>query len=113
MALFLAQSRGSSHLFGTFETIGIKSKAKDCPAEMVGDCLSVFQLQSRFQQQTEQLRQELETAHKKSSHQLNSRLTELEASCRELTEKKYKNESAIRDLKIKLVGADEVSECLG
>lgn len=80
---------------------------------MVGDCLSVFQLQSRFQQQTEQLRQELETAHKKSSHQLNSRLTELEASCRELTEKKYKNESAIRDLKIKLVGADEVSECLG
>lgn len=103
--MFLAQSRGSSHLFGTFETIGIKSKAKDC--------LSVFQLQSRFQQQTEQLRQELETAHKKSSHQLNSRLTELEASCRELTEKKYKNESAIRDLKIKLVGADEVSDCLG
>uniref|UniRef100_A0A3B4F4W7 Spindle assembly abnormal protein 6 homolog n=1 Tax=Pundamilia nyererei TaxID=303518 RepID=A0A3B4F4W7_9CICH len=37
-----------------------------------------LELQSRFQQQTEQLRQELETAHKKSSHQLNSRLTELE-----------------------------------
>lgn len=76
-------------------------------------CLFVFQLQTRLQQQTEQLRQELESAHKKSSHQLNSRLTELEASCRELTEKKYKNESAIRDLKIKLVGADEVSDCLG
>ncbi|XP_013129016.1 spindle assembly abnormal protein 6 homolog isoform X3 [Oreochromis niloticus] len=68
-----------------------------------------LELQTRLQQQTEQLRQELESAHKKSSHQLNSRLTELEASCRELTEKKYKNESAIRDLKIKLVGADE--EC--
>lgn len=58
----------------------------------------------------EQLRQELESAHKKSSQQLNGRLTELEASSRELTEKKYKNESVIRDLKIKLAGAEEVSE---
>ncbi|XP_074493028.1 spindle assembly abnormal protein 6 homolog [Sebastes fasciatus] len=65
--------------------------------------------QSRLQQQTEQLRQELESAHKKSSQQLHSRLTELEASCRELTERKYKNESVIRDLKIKLAGAEE--EC--
>ncbi|XP_042336857.1 spindle assembly abnormal protein 6 homolog isoform X1 [Plectropomus leopardus] len=67
------------------------------------------ELQSRLQQQTEQLRHELESAHKKSSQQLQSRLTELEASCRELTERKYKNESAIRDLKIKLAGAEE--EC--
>ncbi|XP_059197512.1 spindle assembly abnormal protein 6 homolog [Centropristis striata] len=65
------------------------------------------ELQSRLQQQTEQLRQELESSHQKSSQQLHSRLTELEASCRELTEKKYKNESVIRDLKIKLVGAEE------
>lgn len=74
------------------------------------DLFGVFQLQNRLQQQTEQLRQELESAHKKSSQQLQSRLTELEASCRELTERKYKNESVIRDLKIKLVGAEEVSE---
>lgn len=74
-------------------------------------CLSgVFQLQSRLQQQTEQLRQELESEHKKNSQQLHSRMAELEASCRELTERKYKNESVIRDLKIKLVGAEEVSE---
>lgn len=68
-----------------------------------------FQLQSRLQQQTEQVRQELESAHKKSSQQLQSRLTELETSCKELTERKYKNESVIRDLKIKLVGSEEVS----
>lgn len=68
------------------------------------------QLQSRLHQQTEQLRNELETAHKKSSQQLQSRLTELETSCKELTEKKFKNESVIRDLKIKLAGAEEVSE---
>ncbi|XP_018557382.1 spindle assembly abnormal protein 6 homolog isoform X2 [Lates calcarifer] len=67
------------------------------------------EVQSRLQQQTEQLRVDLESAHKKSNQQLHSRLTELEASCRELTERKYKNESAIRDLKIKLVGAEE--EC--
>lgn len=70
----------------------------------------IFQLQNRLQQQTEQLRQELESAHRKSSQQLQSRLTELEASCRELTERKYKNESVIRDLKVKLVGAEEASE---
>ncbi|XP_030290017.1 spindle assembly abnormal protein 6 homolog [Sparus aurata] len=69
----------------------------------------VVKLQSRLQQQTEQLRQELESAHKKSSQQLQSRLSELEASCKELTERKYKNESVIRDQKIKLVGVEE--EC--
>uniref|UniRef100_A0A3P8SCU9 SAS-6 centriolar assembly protein n=1 Tax=Amphiprion percula TaxID=161767 RepID=A0A3P8SCU9_AMPPE len=69
-------------------------------------------LQNKLQQHTEQLRQELESAHTKVSQQLQSRLTELEASCRELTEKKYKNESAIRDLKIKLVGAEEESQRL-
>ncbi|XP_060884384.1 spindle assembly abnormal protein 6 homolog isoform X1 [Labrus mixtus] len=67
------------------------------------------ELQSRLQQQTEQLRHELESAHKQSSQQLHGKLTELETSCRELTERKYKNESVIRDLKIKLVGAEE--EC--
>ncbi|KAG8003223.1 Spindle assembly abnormal protein 6-like protein [Nibea albiflora] len=66
------------------------------------------ELQSRLQQQTEQVRQELESAHKKSSQQLQSRLTELETSCKELTERKYKNESVIRDLKIKLSGSEEV-----
>ncbi|TNN61747.1 Spindle assembly abnormal protein 6 [Liparis tanakae] len=66
-------------------------------------------VESRLQQQMELLRQELESSHKRSSQQLHSRLTELEASCRELTERKYKNESLIRDLKIKLVGAEE--EC--
>lgn len=70
---------------------------------------AVLQLQGRLQQQSEQLRQDLESAHRRSSQQLQSRLAELEASCKELTERKYKNEAAVRDLKIKLVGAEEVS----
>ncbi|XP_070816385.1 spindle assembly abnormal protein 6 homolog isoform X4 [Chaetodon trifascialis] len=77
--------------------------------ELQSEREKAVELQSRLQQQTEQLRQELESAHNKSSQQLHSRLTELEASCKELMERKYKNESVIRDLKIKLVGAEE--EC--
>uniref|UniRef100_UPI0037E97D5F spindle assembly abnormal protein 6 homolog n=1 Tax=Semicossyphus pulcher TaxID=241346 RepID=UPI0037E97D5F len=77
--------------------------------ELQSEREKAVQLQSRLREQTEQLRQELESAHNKSSQQLHGKLTELEASCRELTEKKYKNESVIRDLKIKLVGAEE--EC--
>lgn len=69
----------------------------------------VPQLQGRLQQQSEQLRQELESAHRRSSQQLQGRLTELESSCKELTERKYKNEATIRDLKVKLVAAEEVS----
>lgn len=67
-------------------------------------------MQGRLQQQSEQLHQELQSAHRRSSQQLQSRLTELETTCKELTDKKYKNESAIRDLKMKLVGAEEVSQ---
>nr|XP_020476501.1 spindle assembly abnormal protein 6 homolog [Monopterus albus] len=75
--------------------------------ELQSEREKAMEFQSRLQQQTEQLRQELESAHQKSSQQLHSRLTELEASCRELTERKYKNESVIRDLKIKLLGVEE------
>ncbi|TMS20222.1 Spindle assembly abnormal protein 6-like protein [Larimichthys crocea] len=77
--------------------------------ELQSEREKAVELQSRLQQQTEQVRQELESVHKKSSQQLQSRLTELETSCKELTERKYKNESVIRDLKIKLVGSEE--EC--
>ncbi|XP_070688706.1 spindle assembly abnormal protein 6 homolog [Pempheris klunzingeri] len=77
--------------------------------ELQSEREKAVELQSRLQQQTEKLRQELESSHKTSSQQLQSRLTEQEASCRELTERKYKNESVIRDLKIKLMGAEE--EC--
>ncbi|XP_074524455.1 spindle assembly abnormal protein 6 homolog [Halichoeres trimaculatus] len=75
--------------------------------ELQSEREKALELQTRLQQQTEQLRQELEATHKKSSQQLHSKVSELETSCRELTERKYKNESVIRDLKIKLVGLEE------
>ncbi|XP_061635529.1 spindle assembly abnormal protein 6 homolog isoform X2 [Phyllopteryx taeniolatus] len=67
------------------------------------------ELQNRLQQQTQQLRQDLESAHQRSSRQMQSRLAELETSCGELTDRKYKNEAVLRDLESKLAGVEE--EC--
>uniref|UniRef100_A0A3B4BLN9 Spindle assembly abnormal protein 6 homolog n=1 Tax=Periophthalmus magnuspinnatus TaxID=409849 RepID=A0A3B4BLN9_9GOBI len=69
-----------------------------------------LELQRCLQEQAEQLRQELERSHHSNSQQLRSRVSELETSCRELTERKYKNESTIRDLKMKLMAAEEESQ---
>ncbi|KAI1891933.1 hypothetical protein AGOR_G00148810 [Albula goreensis] len=80
-----------------------REKARGTPA------LSARSIQTKLQQQNEQLRRELESSHLQNTQQLQSRLTELEASNRELTEKKYKNDSTIRDLKAKLVGLEEES----
>lgn len=70
--------------------------------------LSPPKTQGRLQQQVEHVRQELEASHQRTTQQLQSRLAELEASTRELTERRYKNESSIRDLQIKLASAEEV-----
>lgn len=70
-------------------------------------------MQKRLQQQSEQVLQDLDSAHKRSNQQLQCRLSELEASCKELTEVKYKNESVVRELKIKLASGEEVSEQTG
>ncbi|XP_061681332.1 spindle assembly abnormal protein 6 homolog isoform X3 [Syngnathoides biaculeatus] len=67
------------------------------------------ELQNRLQRETQQLRQDLESAHQRASRQMQNRLTELETSCRELTDRKYKNEAVLRDLECKLAGAEE--EC--
>ncbi|XP_062868948.1 spindle assembly abnormal protein 6 homolog isoform X2 [Trichomycterus rosablanca] len=66
-----------------------------------------LEIQTRLQQQNEQLRRELESTHQRSTQQLHARLSELENSNRELTEKKYKSDSTIRDLKAKLQGLEE------
>ncbi|KAF5909818.1 spindle assembly abnormal protein 6, partial [Clarias magur] len=69
-----------------------------------------LEIQTRLQQQNEQLRRELETTHERSTQQLQTRLSELETSNRELTEKRYKSDSTIRDLKAKLLGLEEESQ---
>uniref|UniRef100_A0A8C6UEW4 SAS-6 centriolar assembly protein n=1 Tax=Neogobius melanostomus TaxID=47308 RepID=A0A8C6UEW4_9GOBI len=88
----------------TSQTSSLSSRYSD---ELQSEREKALELQRRLQEQADQLRQELESAHRSSSQQLRSRVGELEVSCRELTERKYKNESAIRDLRMKLVAAEE------
>lgn len=68
-----------------------------------------LETETRLQQQNEQLRHELESAHHKSTQQLQSRVLELETTNRDLVDKKYKSDSTIRDLKAKLASLEE--EC--
>uniref|UniRef100_A0A8C2GU77 Spindle assembly abnormal protein 6 homolog n=1 Tax=Cyprinus carpio TaxID=7962 RepID=A0A8C2GU77_CYPCA len=68
-----------------------------------------LEIQARLQQQNEQLRQELESSHHRSTQQLTTKVSELETANRELIDKKYKSDSSIRDLKAKLASLEE--EC--
>lgn len=63
----------------------------------------------QYQQQHEQQKKELEVLHQRNTQQLQSRLAELEAANKDLTERRYKGDSTIRELKAKLSGAEEVS----
>ncbi|XP_062307055.1 spindle assembly abnormal protein 6 homolog [Osmerus eperlanus] len=68
-----------------------------------------LETQTKLLQQSEQLRKDLESTHTRNTQQLQNQLAEAEASNRDLTEKRYKNESTIRDLKSKLVGLEDES----
>ncbi|XP_030228932.1 spindle assembly abnormal protein 6 homolog isoform X1 [Gadus morhua] len=91
----------------TSQTTSLSSRHSQ---DLMSEREKALEIQGRLQQQTEQIRQELEGSHQRSSQQLQSRLAELEASTRELTERRYKNESALRDLMIKLASAEEESQ---
>ncbi|KAK7100422.1 spindle assembly abnormal protein 6 homolog [Littorina saxatilis] len=66
-----------------------------------------LQNQGSWQQRQERDRKEMEQAHTKIVKQMESRLYELEAANKELTDKKYKSESLIRELKSKLSVAED------
>ncbi|MCJ8737604.1 hypothetical protein PDJAM_G00026040 [Pangasius djambal] len=91
----------------TSQTTSLSSRhTQDLTAERE----KALEIQTRLQQQNEQLRRELEATHQRSTQQLQTRLSELETSNRELTEKKYKSDSTIRDQKAKLLGLEEESQ---
>ncbi|MGH0182810.1 UNVERIFIED_CONTAM: hypothetical protein FKN15_010531 [Acipenser sinensis] len=71
-----------------------------------------LQIQSQCQIKYEQQKREMEMAHSRAVQHLESRVTELESTNKELTERKYKSDSAIRELKAKLTGLEEIqSQC--
>ncbi|NXG76363.1 SAS6 protein, partial [Baryphthengus martii] len=77
--------------------------------ELTNEKERALQAQAQYQQQHEQQKKELENLHQKSIQQLQNRLSELEVINKDLTERRYKGDSTVRELKAKLSGIDD--EC--
>ncbi|NXI01027.1 SAS6 protein, partial [Pachycephala philippinensis] len=77
--------------------------------ELTSEKERALQAQTQYQQQHEQQKKELENLHQKSIQQLQNRLSELEVINKDLTERKYKGDSTVRELKAKLSGLED--EC--
>ncbi|XP_052035322.1 spindle assembly abnormal protein 6 homolog isoform X1 [Apodemus sylvaticus] len=75
--------------------------------ELTTEKEKALQTQVQYQQQHEQQKKDLEALHQRNIHQLQNRLSEVEAANKELTERKYKGDSAVRELKAKLAGVEE------
>ncbi|KAM7106741.1 spindle assembly abnormal protein 6 homolog isoform 1-T2 [Ciconia maguari] len=77
--------------------------------ELTNEKERTLQAQAQYQQQHEQQKKELENLHQKSIQQLQNRLSELEVINKDLTERRYKGDSTVRELKAKLSGIED--EC--
>ncbi|XP_074008032.1 spindle assembly abnormal protein 6 homolog [Numenius arquata] len=77
--------------------------------ELTNEKEKTLQAQVQYQQQHEQQKKELENFHQKSIQQLQNRLSELEVINKDLTERRYKGDSTVRELKAKLSGIED--EC--
>ncbi|EHH14983.1 hypothetical protein EGK_01006 [Macaca mulatta] len=75
--------------------------------ELTNEKEKALQAQVQYQRQHEQQKKDLEILHQQNIHQLQNRLSELEAANKDLTERKYKGDSTIRELKAKLSGVEE------
>ncbi|KAL6055789.1 hypothetical protein STEG23_028749 [Scotinomys teguina] len=75
--------------------------------ELTNEKEKALQAQVQYQQQHEQQKKELEALHQRNIHQLQNRLSEIEAANKDLTEKKYKGDALARELKAKLAGVEE------
>lgn len=75
--------------------------------ELTKEKEKALQAQVHSQQQHEQQKKDLETLHQRNIQQLQNRLSELDTANKDLTERKYKGDSTIRELKAKLSGVEE------
>ncbi|XP_067424984.1 spindle assembly abnormal protein 6 homolog isoform X2 [Emydura macquarii macquarii] len=75
--------------------------------EITAEKEKVLQVQAQYQLQHEQQKKEMEATCNKNVHHLETRVSELETVNKDLTERKYKFESSIRELKSKLSGLEE------
>nr|XP_048707053.1 spindle assembly abnormal protein 6 homolog isoform X2 [Caretta caretta] len=65
------------------------------------------QIQAQYHLQHEQQKKEMEATCNRKVHHLETRVSELETVNKDLTERKYRSESSIRELKSKLAGLEE------
>ncbi|NXT52715.1 SAS6 protein, partial [Pluvianellus socialis] len=77
--------------------------------ELTNEKEKALQAQAQYQQQHEQQKKDLENLHQKNIQQLQNRLSELEVINKDLTERRYKGDSTVRELKAKLSGIED--EC--
>ncbi|XP_028918495.1 spindle assembly abnormal protein 6 homolog isoform X1 [Ornithorhynchus anatinus] len=77
--------------------------------ELTSEREKALQAQAQYQQMLEQQKKELESLHQRNVLQLQSRLSELEVANKDLTERRYKGDSTVRELKSKLSGLED--EC--
>ncbi|KAM6219234.1 spindle assembly abnormal protein 6 homolog [Rhynchocyon petersi] len=75
--------------------------------ELTNEKEKALQAQVQYQLQQEQQKKDLETLHQRNINQLQNRLSELETANKDLTERKYKGDSTVRELKAKLSGVEE------
>ncbi|KAM4050503.1 spindle assembly abnormal protein 6 homolog [Anomaloglossus baeobatrachus] len=75
--------------------------------EITAEREKVLQIQTQYQHQYEQQKKELESSSNRTIQHLESRVSELEILNKDLTERKYKSESCIRELKSKLTAMEE------
>ncbi|XP_043856466.1 spindle assembly abnormal protein 6 homolog isoform X2 [Dromiciops gliroides] len=75
--------------------------------ELTNEKEKALQAQVQSQQQHEQQKKDLESIHQRNVRQLQNRLSELEVANKDLTERKYKGDSTIRELKAKLSGVED------
>ncbi|XP_014439860.1 spindle assembly abnormal protein 6 homolog isoform X2 [Tupaia chinensis] len=75
--------------------------------ELTNEKEKALQAQVQYQQQHEQQKKDLEMLHQRNIHQLQNRVSELEAANKDLTERKYKGDSTVRELKAKLSAVEE------
>ncbi|KAK1163958.1 hypothetical protein AOXY_G15926 [Acipenser oxyrinchus oxyrinchus] len=90
----------------TSQTTALSNKHSQ---ELTSERERALEAQTKYQQQCEQQRRELESLHQKNIEHLQTRLVKLETCNKELTERKYQLESIIRDHAAKLLGLEDES----
>ncbi|XP_030423694.1 spindle assembly abnormal protein 6 homolog isoform X1 [Gopherus evgoodei] len=88
-------------------TSQITSLTNKYSQEITAEKEKVLRVQAQYQLQHEQQKKEMEATFNRKVRHLETRVSEFETINKDLTEKKYKSESSVRELKSKFAGLEE------